>query len=177
MNLVTSIAPYNSKGDLQIIVDVPRGCSNKYEYDHDLGTVILDRVLSVPMQYPFEYGFVPQTLAEDGDPVDVCVYTTYPTVPACLLKVRPIGVLYTEDEAGIDPKIICVPSDKTDPRWREIKSVDDLGEHRVKELKLFFREYKKLEPEKYEKIKIGDIGSVKDAKEIIEKAVEAFKAH
>ena len=175
MNLVNDIPPYNSKGDLQIIVDVPTGCSNKYEYDHEQGTIILDRVLSVPMQYPFEYGFVPQTLAEDADPVDVCVYTSYPTIPGCLLSVRVIGVLHTEDEAGIDPKIICVPSHKTDPRWDNIQSVNDLGEHRIKELKLFFREYKKLEPTKYEQIIIGDIGSAEEAQTIIKKAIKAFQ--
>ena len=176
-NLVNTVAPYNKKGELQIIIDLPAGSQNKYEYDHDLGCVVLDRVLPVPMAYPCEYGFVPQTLADDGDPVDVLVYASFPTMPGCVMKVRPIGYLETEDEAGVDPKIICVPSEKTDPRWNHIQSVDDLGEHRKKELTMFFKEYKKLEPEKYDMIKIGKFGSKEEAEAIIEKGIKDFVPH
>lgn len=176
-NLVNDVTPYNKKGELQAIIDLPSGSQNKYEYDHDLGCVVLDRVLPVAMAYPCEYGFIPQTLADDGDPVDVLVYATFPTIPGCIMKVRPIGYLETEDEAGIDPKIICVPSDKTDPRWSHIKDVADLGEHRMKELKMFFKEYKKLEPEKYEKIKIGKVGTKAEAEAIIEEGIKNFKPH
>jgi inorganic pyrophosphatase len=174
MNLVDTIPSYSKKNELHIIVDVPRGQSNKYEYDHEYGCITLDRVLSVPMAYPFEYGFVPQTLAEDGDPVDVCVFTTYPTVPGCLLKVRPIGVLETKDEAGIDPKIICVPSEKTDPRFSEVQSISDLPHHVQQELKLFFKEYKKLEPKKYEQIVIGEFLSKEKAEIIIKEAMKRY---
>jgi len=177
MNLVNDLTPYNKKGELQVVIDLPAGSFNKYEYDHDIGAIVLDRVLSVPMAYPFEYGFVPQTLAEDDDPVDVVVYTSYPTVPGCIMKVRAIGVLHTEDEAGIDPKIICVPSDKTDPRWKHIQKPEDLGEHRLAEIKIFFKEYKRLEPEKYDKIKIGEIEGLEVAEAIIKKGMEAFKPH
>lgn len=174
MNLIDTITPYNKKGELNVIIDIPAGSMNKYEYDHEYGCVVLDRVLSIPMAYPCEYGSIPQTLAQDGDPVDVVVYATFPTVPGCLMKVRPIGLLNTEDEAGIDPKIICVPSDKTDPRWKHIQKPEDIGAHRLAELKVFFKENKKLEPEKYDKIKIGEIEGVEAAKAIIEDGIKRY---
>ncbi|PCI24860.1 inorganic pyrophosphatase [Candidatus Peregrinibacteria bacterium] len=176
-SLIHVLSAYNNKQELQVIIDIPTGSSNKYEYDHEFDCIRLDRVLSVPMAYPFEYGSVPQTLAEDDDPIDVVVYTTHPTVPGCVMNVRPIGVLYTEDEAGIDPKIICVPTKKIDPRFAEIEKYQDLGQHRLDEMRMFFKEYKHLEKEKYDKIVIGSFDSKERAEELIQEAMKRYKTH
>lgn len=174
MSIMQSLSPYSSKGDLHVIIDIPRGSSNKYEYDDELGVVVLDRVLSVPMHYPFEYGAVPQTLALDGDPLDVLVLATHPTVPGCLMKVRPIGVLDTADEEGIDPKVICVPSTKTDPRYAHIATLQDVSPHVLEEIKIFFKEYKKLEKEKYDAITIGEYHDEASARALIEECHQRF---
>ena len=98
------------KGYFNVVIDVPRGSNNKYEYDHHLGCFRLDRVIHNNMYYPVDYGFIPQTLSEDGDSCDVCLLTTNPTFTGCLIKTRPIGILYTSDNAGDDPKIIAAPT-------------------------------------------------------------------
>ena len=95
------------KSYFNVVIDVPRGSNNKYEYDHHLGCFRLDRVIHSSMYYPVDYGFIPQTLSEDGDPCDVHLLTTNPTFTGCLIKARPIGILYTSDNAGDDPKIIA----------------------------------------------------------------------
>ena len=118
MHLVNDIPTFvdEKKGYFNVVIDVPRGSNNKYEYDHHLGCFRLDRVIHSSMYYPVDYGFIPQTLSEDGDPCDVCLLTTNPTFTGCLIKARPIGILYTSDNAGDDPKIIAVPTWDVDPR-------------------------------------------------------------
>ena len=176
MNLVHDLSPTpEGKDDVfHVLVDIPKGSSNKYEIDEDMGYVSLDRVLYHQMFYPFDYGSIPMTLAEDGDPVDVCVMVTYPTVPGCVHRVRVIGMLETADEAGVDPKILAVPIEKVDPRWAEVKTWEDLPEHVRKEIHLHFKEIKKLEGEKYPKVEIGDFKGVDEAMDVIQKAIEAY---
>ena len=136
MHMIHDIATYadQENGVLNVVIDIPAGSNNKYEYDHDLGCFTLDRVVHHSMFYPFNYGFLPQTLSKDGDPCDVCLYTTNPLFTGCVVKARPIGILYTSDDAGDDPKIIAVPISKVDPRRDEVKTIEDLGAHKKEEL-------------------------------------------
>jgi len=155
-------------------VDIPRGSRNKYEYEEKKGYFKLDRTLYSPMFFPFEYGSIPQTMSEDGDPLDVVLLTTYPTFPGCVISARPIGVLLMKDEEGTDNKIVAVPSEKVDPRFKRIQKIEDLEEHIKKEIETFFADYKKLEKEKYKFVKVKGWEGIEKAKEIIKKAVEKY---
>ena len=159
-----------------VVVDVPKGSSNKFEYDEEGGYFKLDRKLSVPMVYPFEYGFIPQTHSDDGDAIDVVLFTTEPTFSGCVIKARTIGMLKTADEKGGDNKILAVPVSKVDPRFDEVQSIDDLPKHVQEELSLYFKEYKKLEKAKYDKVMFNGFGTVDEAKAEIMRAIEAYKA-
>lgn len=124
-------------------IEIPRGSQNKYEYDEELGAYRLDRVLYSPMHYPADYGLLKNTLALDGDPLDILVLTTIPTFPGCVIASRVIGVLLMSDDKGQDEKLLAVPVD--DPRWDEVKSLDDLPTHTLNEIEHFFKVYKDLE--------------------------------
>lgn len=176
MNMVNDIVTYADKeaGILNVVIDIPAGSNNKYEYDHEMGCFVLDRVVHHSMFYPFNYGFLPQTLSKDGDPCDVCLYTTNPLFTGCVVKARPIGILYTSDDAGEDPKIIAVPVSKVDPRFDEIQTIDDLGAHKKKELEILFKEIKKLEVKKYDKIVIGGFGDLDAVKEELETSIARY---
>ncbi len=165
----------NVPEEINVVIDIPKGRANKYEYQEEEGYFALDRVLFSPMFYPFEYGFIPQTASEDGDSLDVVLLTTYPTFPGCVIKARPIGVLLMSDEAGGDNKLIAVPVDKVDPRFKEIQDINDVNEHLKKEIQNFFAEYKKLEEEKYKHVKVEGFKGKKDALEIVKKAVEKYQ--
>ena len=176
VNLFKDIAPGdNIPDEINVVIDIPRGSSNKYEYSEEEGYTKLDRVLYSPMFYPFEYGFIPQSTSGDGDSLDVALFITYPTFSGCVIKARPIGVLLMKDENGVDNKIIAVPTDKVDPRFKEIKTIDDLGEHRKKEIEVFFTDYKKLEKEKYKYVKVDGWKGPEEAKKIIEEAIKRYK--
>ncbi|MDP3989164.1 MAG: inorganic diphosphatase [bacterium] len=177
MNLYKDIPAFadEEKGHLHVVVDIPRGQSNKYEYDEEGGYFALDRVLYHQMFYPFDYGFVPQTHYDDGDAVDVCVLTTYPTFPGCVIKVRVIGAMDTADESGTDIKVLAVPVEKVDPRFAEIQTYEDLPAHVREELLLHFKEIKKLEHAKYDKVEIRGFVSKEKALEEIKRAMEQYK--
>ena len=128
------------------MIEIPRGSRNKYEYDHEQHVIRLDRRLFSATVYPTDYGFVPDTLAEDGDPLDVLVLLEDPTFPGCWVEARPVGLMWMQDEAGEDAKIICVPP--TDPRYRGVEDLRDLHEELLEEIKHFFDVYKALEPGK-----------------------------
>lgn len=132
--------------EIEIIVEIPKGSRNKYELDHDSGAVWLDRHLFTATQYPADYGFVPDTLAEDGDPLDVLVLLDEPTFPGCHIRARPVGVFWMRDEAGPDAKILCVPA--TDPRWERVTNLDEVRPDLLEEIGHFFEVYKALEPKK-----------------------------
>jgi inorganic pyrophosphatase len=129
------------------VIEIPAGSRNKYEIDHESGEVWLDRHLFVAMNYPLDYGFIPETLAEDGDPVDVMVLLREPTFPGCNLWVRPVAVFWMLDEAGPDAKILCAVDG--DPRWDGVRDMEDLDLHLVEEITHFFDAYKTLEPNKH----------------------------
>jgi inorganic pyrophosphatase len=128
---------------VRVIVEIPKDSANKYEYDGELGVFRLDRTLYSPMHYPGDYGFIPGTLAEDNDPMDVLVLVNRPSFPGCLLEVRPVGVLNMVDQRERDQKIIAVP--KRDPRYMEVHTLDQVFPHTRRELEHFFAIYKELE--------------------------------
>jgi inorganic pyrophosphatase len=130
---------------VDVVVEIPKGSRNKYEYDHERGVMRLDRRLLSAMTYPADYGFFPETLGEDGDPLDALVLVDDPTFPGCWLKARPIGIFWMEDEAGPDAKVICVPDD---PFWEGIGDISELTDALRAEIEHFFDVYKMLEPEK-----------------------------
>ncbi|WP_055435652.1 inorganic diphosphatase [Lacinutrix algicola] len=153
-----------------VLIEIPKGSRNKYEYDFELNKIRFDRMLFSSMMYPGDYGFIPETLALDGDPLDVLVMGTEPTFPMCVVEVKPIGVFHMADEKGPDEKIICVPV--TDPIWNSYKDIGDLNPHRVKEITHFFQVYKDLEEKK---VDIGAWGDAKEAYEILNKCVERYE--
>ncbi len=151
---------------MNIFIENPKGTSNKYELDKETGKIMLDRALYSSVFWPFEYGFIENTLSEDGDPLDVVVLVNEPTFPGCIIPSKIIGMLDMEDESGIDYKIIAVPDDKIDPRFKHINSIDDLTEHQKKEIQEFFETYKRLEPNKW--VKVVGFKSKEEAEKIIE---------
>ena len=157
--------------DVNVIVEVPVGGNPiKYELDKEAGTLIVDRFLYTPMSYPGNYGFVPHTLSEDGDPIDVLICNTRQLVPGCVINVRPIGVLIMEDNAGQDEKIIAVPSHALTKRYDDVLSTTDLPEITLQQIEHFFEHYKDLEPGKW--VKIGDWLGADDAKRLIVEAIQ-----
>ncbi len=133
---------------INVIVEIPRGSQNKYEYDKKRGVIKLDRVLFSPFFYPGEYGIIPQTFAEDGDPMDALVLVSNPTYPGVLIESRPIGMLKMKDGGEMDDKILCVAKD--DVRYNDIHDISDLEKHQPKEIAHFFETYKQLEGKKVE---------------------------
>lgn len=136
-----------AEGCIFIVIEIPRGSRNKYEIDHEDGRVFLDRRLFTAMAYPADYGFVPDTLAGDGDPLDALVLLEDSVYPGVWVEARPVGVLYMHDEAGEDAKLICVPP--REPRWSKVHDLDDLTEELRAEIRHFFEVYKALEPNKH----------------------------
>jgi inorganic pyrophosphatase len=130
------------------IVEIPKGSRNKYEYDHERDVIKLDRFLFSSVVYPTDYGFVPDTLSLDGDPLDVMVLVSEPTFPGCLIVVKPIALLRMEDDAGIDDKVLAVPL--TDPGWNRLESLDEVPDQLQDEITHFFLVYKQLEHKKVE---------------------------
>ena len=165
----------NPPDDVNVVVEVPLGGQPiKYELDKDAGTLVVDRFLYTPMSYPGNYGFVPHTLSEDGDPIDVLVINTRELIPGCVINVRPVGVLIMEDNAGQDEKIIAVPSHSLTKRYDHIVTHSDLPEITLHQIEHFFEHYKDLEPGKW--VKIGDWHGADDARRMITEAIERAKA-
>jgi inorganic pyrophosphatase len=133
-------------GCIHVVIEIPRGSRNKYEIDHDTGRVFLDRRLFTATTYPADYGFIPETLGGDGDPLDALVLLEDPTFPGVWVEAKPVGLLWMQDEAGPDAKILCVPP--TEPRWKGVDDLKDLPEELLEEIKHFFDVYKALEPDK-----------------------------
>lgn len=131
---------------IEVFIEIPKGSRNKYEYDHERHVIRLDRRLFSATIYPADYGFVPDTLGEDEDPLDALVLVEDPTFPGCLVRARPVGVFWMEDEKGPDAKIICVP--EGDPGWAAVRDLADLPNHLLDEIEHFFDVYKTLEPDK-----------------------------
>ena len=143
----------NAPEEINVFVEIPQGSSIKYEVDKDSGLLFVDRFLHTAMSYPFNYGFVPQTDAEDGDAVDVLLISSMPVTPGSVVRARPIGMLEMEDEAGMDNKILAVPIKKIDPDYTDIEDINDISEHTKNKIKHFFENMKSLEKGKWVKLK------------------------
>ncbi len=142
MNLLHDISP-GSKEEMNVIVEINRGSKNKYEIDKETGLIALDRVAHTAQDFPFDYGFIPQTLWDDGDAVDVILLTTYPLLPGILVRSRPVALMGMIDSGEGDDKIIAVPTD--DPRWKGVLDLKDINPHTLKEIEHFYSTYKKLQ--------------------------------
>lgn len=153
MNIKDLAVGNNPPEEVNVFIEIPEGVSVKYELDKDSGFIFVDRFLFTEMNYPFNYGFIPNTLADDGDAVDVLVLSSKPVVPGVVIACRPIGMLEMEDEAGIDNKIIAVPMPKVDNKFKDYNDVADIPQKTKDDLKYFFENYKKNEPGKWVKIK------------------------
>jgi inorganic pyrophosphatase len=156
---------------IHAVIENPTGTENKYEYDKDKESVVLDRVLYSSINYPGDYGFIPQAYYEDEDPMDILVLTTHSTFPGCVIEVRPVGILYMDDDGEQDDNIIAVPNE--DPRWDNVQDLDDVNEHKKEEIAEFFKTYKNLEPKK--EVKIEGMGDKQEAHNAIEKSQELYK--
>jgi inorganic pyrophosphatase len=135
---------------VKVIVEIPRGSQNKYEYDHESHTIMLDRHLIVSMGYPAEYGFIPDTLGGDGDPLDALVLTEYPTFPGCMIETKILGMCIMSDEKGEDHKLLCVPT--YDPRWKSANDIGDVPQSTLERISHFFTVYKDLDEGKWVKV-------------------------
>ena len=164
----------NPPEDLNVIIEVPVGGEPiKYEMDKEAGTLFVDRFLHTPMRYPGNYGFVPHTLSDDGDPIDVLVCNTRALVPGCIINVRPIGVMVMEDNAGQDEKIIAVPSPHLTKRYENVFNYTDLPQITLDQVSHFFQHYKDLEPNKW--VKIVRWGDAAEAHKMILEGIERAK--
>lgn len=155
---------------VEAFIEIPAGSQNKYEYDKERGVIRLDRVLYSPVHYPTDYGYVPETLEEDGDPLDIMVMVTFPTLPGCVIDARVVGVLEMADDKGVDMKLLAVPVN--DPRWNHVQDLKDVPPHVLREIEHFFKTYKDLEG------KTTDVRGWKDAEEaarVVDRARAAYK--
>ena len=165
---------HNPPEDVNVIIEVPIGGEPiKYEMDKAAGTLVVDRFLHTPMRYPGNYGFVPHTLSDDGDPIDVLVANTRPIVPGAVINVRPVGVLKMQDEAGGDEKIIAVPVPKLTKRYEHVMNYTDMPEITRAQIQHFFEHYKDLEPGKW--VKMLGWGNAAEAKRLIAEAIARAK--
>jgi inorganic pyrophosphatase len=153
-----------------VTIEVPRGQRNKYEIDHETGRIRLDRYLFSAMAYPADYGYIEETLGEDGDPLDALVLLPEPVFPGVVVAARPVGVFHMTDEAGGDDKILCVP---VDPRTAHITDIDQVSEFTLKEIQHFFERYKDLEPGKH--VDASDWGGREEAEKLVAEAVDRAK--
>ncbi|MFZ8848033.1 MAG: inorganic diphosphatase [Minisyncoccia bacterium] len=159
--------------EVDVLIEISKNSNVKYELDKEKNRIRVDRFLYTAMNFPFNYGFIPETLADDGDPVDVVVLSYASIFPGSLIKVTPIGVLEMEDEAGQDEKIIAVPLKKIDPFWGIYENIDDIPQIYKDQIKHFFENYKTLEPGKW--VKIKNWLNKEKAEELINKALENYK--
>ena len=164
----------NIPDEINVIIEIPANSDPvKYEVDKDTGALMVDRFMATAMFYPCNYGYIPNTLSEDGDPLDVLVPTPYPLINGAVIKCRPVGVLKMEDESGIDAKLIAVPIDKLSVIYREVQEATDLPALLLQQIEHFFEHYKDLEKGKW--VKVQGWADAAEAKAEIVKSVAAVK--
>ena len=164
----------NLPEDIYVAIEIPANASPiKYEIDKDLDALMVDRFMATPMFYPANYGYIPQTLADDGDPLDVLVVTPYPVVPGSVIRCRPVGMLNMSDESGRDEKLIAVPHDKLSALYKDVKEYTDLPALLLQQIEHFFENYKDLEPGKW--VKIDGWENADAALKVIEKSVANYQ--
>ncbi len=168
-NLWHDIDP-GTKDDMTVIIEINKGSKNKYEINKKLGLIALDRVMHTAQDYPFDYGFVPQTLWEDGDPLDIVLLTTYPLVPGVVANARPVGIIHMVDGGDGDAKILAVPTH--DPRFDHVQDLKDINKHTLKEIEHFFLTYKKIQDKE---VTIDGMDGKIMAQQAFEKGIELYK--
>jgi inorganic pyrophosphatase len=168
MNLLHDVNP-GSRDEMNVIIEIPRGSHNKYEIDKETGIIKLDRVLHTAQTYPFDYGFVPRTLWDDGDALDVVLLTTNPLAPGILVEARPVAILPMVDGGDKDEKVIAVPAG--DPRFADIRDLGDLNAHQLKEIKHFFETYKKIQNKE---VSLGEYEGADAAKAAFDRACQMY---
>ncbi len=168
--ILSKINPLNSKGNINVIIEIQKGSKNKYELDKETGLIMLDRVMHTGQDYPFDYGFVPNTLWHDGDPLDVVLISTYSLLPGILLEAKVLGVMNMIDAGESDAKIIAVPA--KDPRFDHINDLSDVPAHTIKEYQHFFETYKIIQNKK---VTIPSIDNKESAMKVISEAIELYK--
>ena len=159
-------------GEINVIIEIPRGSNNKYEIDKETGMIALDRANYSSAAYPVDYGFAPKTLWDDGDALDVIVLTTYPLHPGILVRVRPVAIMEMIDGGDSDDKVIGVPVD--DKRWESVNDLGDLNKHTLKEIQHFFETYKKLKG-KGDTVEVKGFKGAAEAKAAVERAITLYK--
>jgi inorganic pyrophosphatase len=175
MDLSRIPAGRNPPKDVNVLIEIPAGgLPVKYEMDKASGALFVDRFLHTAMFYPGNYGFIPHTLSEDGDPIDVLVISSVPVIPGAVVRCRPVGVLIMQDQAGPDEKIIAVPTDDLHPFHTNVRSYRDLPDILLKQIEHFFQHYKDLEPSKW--TKLGDWGEAGEAERLIQEAIRRASA-
>ena len=161
--------------NINVVIEVPVGGDPvKYEFDKVSGALFVDRILHTSMRYPANYGFVPQTLCGDGDPLDCLVVARWPLMTGSVIRARPIGVLFLEDEAGGDEKLLAVPEVKTSPYYADVHEATDLPPITLQQIEHFFTHYKDLEPEKW--VRVGHWGDAEDARRVVMESIERARA-
>jgi inorganic pyrophosphatase len=173
MALIRVPAGHDVPNDFNVIIEIPmRGDPIKYEVDKDTGAIFVDRFMATAMHYPCNYGYIPKTLSEDGDPCDVLVLSPMPLITGVVVRCRPIGMLRLDDEMGGDAKILAVPIDKLSSLYRTIRSPRDLPELQLQQISHFFEHYKDLEPGKW--VRVGSWVEAEDAKKEILDSIERY---
>jgi len=155
--------------NFNVIIEIPKGSKNKYEIDKETGLIKLDRAMKTSQDYPFDYGFAPQTLWEDNDALDVVVLTTYPLSTGILVKVRPVAVMHMTDSGESDDKIIAVPL--KDPRWENVEDLADINPHTIKEFKHFFETYKSIDDKS---VTIDGVGGKDEAIKAVKRSIKMY---
>lgn len=168
MNLLHDIDP-GTKDEMNVVIEIPKGSKNKYEIDKKTGIIKLDRVMHSAQDYPFDYGFVPQTLWDDGDALDVVLLTTYPLAPGILVEARPIGIMHMVDGGEADEKVIAVPAG--DPRFSHMSDIADANQHVLKEIAHFFATYKQIQNKE---VKVGSFEGREAAEAAFERARKLY---
>lgn len=172
MSLNNVSAGKNPPEAINVIIEIPAHSDPvKYEVDKDSGALFVDRFMSAAMFYPCAYGYIPNTLSEDGDPLDVLVHTPFRVISGCVIRCRPIGVLKMEDEAGIDSKLLAVPDTKIAPAYKRIQDVEDMPRGLLDQIEHFFEHYKDLEKDKW--VKVTGWGNAEEARNEVIKGVAA----
>ncbi len=170
MNILNKINPIEVDGEIiNVIIEIQKGSKNKYEFDKETGMIKLDRVSHTSQDFPFDYGFVPNTLWHDGDPLDVVMMTSYALMPGILLEARPVAIMHMTDSGESDAKIICVPTQ--DPRFDTVKSIEDITPHLLKEYKHFYENYKTLQNKV---VTIDGMGGKEEAWKAIHESLKLF---
>jgi len=169
MNLLHEIAS-GTKDEMNVIVEINKGSKNKYEIDKETGLIALDRAMHSAQDYPFDYGFVPQTLWDDGDALDVVLLTTYPLFPGILVRARPVGIMHMIDGGEADEKVLAVPVD--DPRWKECLDLEDVNKHTLKEIAHFFATYKQIQGKE---VAVGEFEGKAAAEAAFTRAMQMYK--